>query len=142
MNDFIAIDFETAAESPDSAISIGLVKYRDYKPIGSYYSLIKPPKLYIRPDFTDLHGLTVDDVKNVPDFKYLWENELHGFFGTVPFAAHNAAFDMKVLCAVLRHYEISIPDTPCFCTLRLSRRVWPELRSHALASLAKNFSIT
>jgi len=142
VNEFIAIDFETATESPDSAISIGLVKYIDYKPAASYYSLIKPPVLFIRPDFTDIHGLTVDDVKDAPDFKYIWENELHGFFGTIPLAAHNAPFDMNVLRAVLLHYELPIPGTPYFCTLKLSRRVWPQLRSHALAKLAKEFAIT
>jgi DNA polymerase-3 subunit epsilon len=42
MNDFIAIDFETATQARESAISVGLVKYRDFKPISSYYSLIRP----------------------------------------------------------------------------------------------------
>ena len=142
MNEFIAIDFETGTESPDSAISVGLVKFCNYKPMASYYSLVKPPELYIRPDFTRIHGLVADDVKNAPDFKYIWENELHGFFGDVPLVAHNAAFDMNVLCAVLRYYDLSIPDTRYFCTLKLSRRVWPDLRSHSLKSLAREFNIT
>ena len=141
MNDFIAIDFETADYGAETAISVGLVKYHDYKPLASYYSLIRPPRLYIRPDFTDLHNLTVDDVRDAPDFKYIWENEIHGFFGSVPFVAHNAAFDMKVLRGVLNYYEIPVPQTPYFCSLQLSRRVWPELRSHALGELAKTFSI-
>lgn len=142
MNDFLAIDFETADYLPESAISVGIVKYHNYKPLASYYSLIRPPVLYIRPDFTDIHGLTVSDVEDAPDFKYIWENEIRGFFGSVPVAAHNAVFDMKVLNAVLNHYEIPAPETPCFCSLEVSRKVWPELRSHALAALAKHFSIT
>ncbi|MCL2833230.1 MAG: 3'-5' exonuclease [Treponema sp.] len=141
MNDFIAIDFETADLSADSAISVGLVKYRDYKPLASYYSLIKPPVPYIRPDFTELHGLTMDDVKDAPDFKYIWENEIRGFFTAVPFAAHNADFDMKVLSALLHLYEIPVPQIMYFCTLKLSRRLWPDLRSHSLANLAKTFNI-
>ncbi len=81
MNDFIAIDFETATGKPESAISVGLVKYRNYKPVSSYYSLIRPPNLYIRPDFTDIHGLTVDDIRDAPDFGYLWKNEIKRFIG-------------------------------------------------------------
>ena len=141
MNDFITIDFETGDYSPESAISVGLVKYRNYQPIGSYYSLIRPPKLYIRPDFTDIHGLTVDDISDAPDFAYLWKNEMKGFIGKTMLAAHNASFDMKVLKATLEYYELPVPKLPYFCTLNLSRHAWPKLESHALTALAKNFEI-
>ena len=94
MNDFITIDFETGVYSPESAVSVGLVKYRNYKPVSTYYSLIRPPNLYIRPDFTEeVHGLTVDDVKDVPDFAYLWKNEIKIFIGKTTLAAHNALDD-------------------------------------------------
>ena len=142
MNDFIAIDFETANDSPDSAISIGLVKYRVYKPLASYYSLIKPPVLNIWPRFTEIHGLTADDVKAAPDFKYIWENEIRGFIGSAPLVAHNTPFDMKVLSAVLNYYAIPVPPLPYFCSLRMSRNVWPELPSHSLKNLAKAFDIS
>ena len=141
MNDFIAIDFETGMYSPESAISVGMVKYRDYQPTGSYYSLIRPPKLYIRPDFTALHGLTVNDIRDAPDFKYLWEHEIREFIGATVLAAHNARFDMGVLGAALEWYGLEIPHLRYFCTCILSRRVWPELRSHALTALAGHFGI-
>jgi len=141
MNDFITIDFETGVYSPESAVSVGLVKYRNYEPIGSYYSLIRPPKLYIRPDFTEIHGLTVDDVIDAPDFGYLWKNEIKGFIGKTMLAAHNASFDMKVLKAALEWYELPVPKLQYFCTLNLSRHAWPNLKSHALTALAKNFEI-
>jgi DNA polymerase-3 subunit epsilon len=141
MNDFIAIDFETATHSPESAIAIALVKYRNYKPVCSYYSLIRPPRLYVRPDFTKIHGLKIADVKDAPDFKYLWENEISGFFKTAPFAAHNAQFDMNVLYSTLAWYHIPAPKTSCFCSLELSRRAWPELPSHSLSALAAEFGI-
>ena len=141
MNDFIAIDFETAAESPESAVSVGLVKYRNYKPISAYYSLVCPPNLYIRSDFTAIHGLTVEDVKDAPLFSYIWKNEIRGFIGETMLAAHNASFDMNVLRAVLKCYELPVPELPYFCTLYLSRHTWPKLKSHALASLAEKFGI-
>jgi DNA polymerase III subunit epsilon len=141
MNDFIAIDFETATESPESAVSVGLVKYRNYKPISVHYSLICPPNLYIRPDFTAIHGLSVEDVKDAPDFGYIWKNEIKKFTGKTLLAAHNASFDMNVLKAVLKWYELPIPKLSYFCTLYLSRHAWPKLKSHALTSLAKEFGI-
>ncbi|MCL2042802.1 MAG: 3'-5' exonuclease [Treponema sp.] len=141
MNKFIAIDFETATYKPNSAISIGLVKFCDYEPVDTFYSLIRPPKLYIRPDFTDIHGLTVDDVKDAYDFEYLWDNGISDFLEGLPLAAHNAAFDMGVLRATLEYYEIPLPKLSYFCTCNLARKTWPDLKSHALTALAKNFGI-
>jgi DNA polymerase-3 subunit epsilon len=34
-----------------------------------------------------------------------------------------------------------VPPFRYFCTLALARSVWPELESHALMALAKNFDI-
>jgi DNA polymerase-3 subunit epsilon len=138
---FIAIDFETAKYSRESACSVGLVKFLNGKAADTFYSLIRPPVLYIRPDFTDIHGLTVEDVRDAPDFAEVWENSLHPFIGDLPLAAHNAAFDMGVLRATLEWYELPVPPLKYFCTLKLSRAVWPELKSHALTSLGEHFGI-
>jgi DNA polymerase-3 subunit epsilon len=141
MNDFITIDFETATYSPKSAIAIGLAKYRDYKPVDSYYSLIRPPTLYIRPDFTDIHGLTVNDVRDAPTFPDIWDSAVKPFIGNYPLAAHYAQFDMGVLRSVLEWYELAIPDMQYFCTCKLARNVWPGLKSYALTALAEKFGI-
>ena len=141
MNEFITIDFETAKHSRESAIAVGLVKYHDYQPVDTFYSLICPPKLYIRPDFTGIHGLTIDDVRDAPSFAYIWESEAREFIGGTILAAHNAAFDMRVLRATLEHYEIPVPVISYFCSYILSKRVWPEFYSHSLVNLAKQFDI-
>jgi len=141
MNDFITIDFETGMYARNSAISIGLVKYHDYRSVDSYYSLIRPPQLYIRPDFTDIHGLTVDDVRDAPDFRHLWNNGIYDFLEEIPLVAHNAAFDMGVLGAVLEWYEIPVPELSYFCSCTLARHTWPGLGSYALTALAEEFGI-
>jgi DNA polymerase III subunit epsilon len=138
---FVSIDFETAKYSRESACSVGLVKYKDGKVTDTYYSLIRPPVLYIRPDFTEIHGLTVDDVKDAPTFADLWESAIKPFIGSLPLAAHNAQFDMDVLWHVLERYELDIPTVSYFCTCSLARHAWPELKSHALSALAEHFGI-
>jgi DNA polymerase-3 subunit epsilon len=137
---FVAIDFETGCYKQESACSVGLVKYQNGKETGSFYSLIRPPSLYIRPDFTEIHGITVKDIKDAPVFAELW-NSINTFIGDLPLAAHNAMFDMTVLHSVLDWYAIPVPPIRYFCTLALARSVWPELESHALTALAKNFDI-
>ncbi len=140
--DFVSIDFETADYARESACSIGLVKYQNGKVTGTYYSLIRPPVLYIRPDFTDIHGLTADDVKDAPVFADIWESSVKPFVGDFTLVAHNASFDMGVLRAALAWYELPVPRLRHFCTLSMSRRIWPEFKYHALTALAKRFKIT
>jgi len=138
---FVSIDFETAAYSRKSACSVGLVKYLDGKAVDTFYSLIRPPKLYIRPDFTEIHGLTVDDVKDAPRFDAIWDSKIKPFIGGLPLAAHNAPFDMSVLREVLEYYELDIPALPYFCTCKLARRTWYDLESYSLGALADKFNI-
>ena len=138
---FVAIDFETGNYSRESAVSVGLVKFKNNKAADTFYSLIRPSKLYIRPDFTDIHGLTAADVKDAPVFPEIWESNIKPFIANLPLAAHNASFDMGVLRAVLEWYDLEIPKQPFFCTCSLARRSWPELRHHGLTRLAGHFGI-
>ena len=141
MKDFIAIDFETAKYSRESACSVGLVKFENGEMTDSFYSLIRPPELYIRHDFTEIHGLTVDDVRNAPSFLEIWESAVKPFIGKHMLAAHNAEFDMGILKAVLQWYDLPIPKLHYFCTCSLARRTWPELKLHNLKFLAGHFGI-
>lgn len=138
---FVAIDFETAKYSRESACAIGLVRFVDGKAADTYYSLIRPPRLYIRPDFTDIHGLTVDDVRDAPRFINIWDSNIKPFIGDYPLAAHNASFDMGVLEAVLDWYKLDVPKLPYFCTCSMARNTWSGLKSYSLTNLAGHFGI-
>jgi DNA polymerase-3 subunit epsilon len=138
---FIAIDFETAKYSRESACSVGLVKFKNGKITDTFYSLIRPPELYIRPEFTDIHGLTIEDVRDAPSFAEVWQSSILPFVGDLPLAAHKAAFDMGVLQAALAWYELPVPPLSYFCTLALARGAWPDLKSHALTALGETFGI-
>jgi len=138
---FVTIDFETADYSRRSACSLGMVKYRNGRAVDTFYSLIKPPELYIRPDFTAIHGLTVEDVKDAPAFADLWEDKIYPFTEELPLAAHNAAFDMGVLFAAIEWYELPLHELRYFCSLKIARHTWPFLKSHALTALAREFDI-
>lgn len=139
--DFVSIDFETAQYARESACSIGLVKFSGGKEVDTFYSLVRPPNLYIRPDFTAIHGLTVDDVKDASPFDQIWDSGIKPFIGGLPLAAHNASFDMGVLQAVLEWYGAEIPELAYFCTCTLARRTWQGLESYALTALAQKFGI-
>lgn len=138
---FVALDFETANYPRESACSVGLVRFVDGAAADSFYSLIRPPVLYIRPEFTQIHGLTVEDVRHAPAFPDIWDSGILPFIGNLPLAAHHAAFDIGVLSGALEYYGLASPRLKYFCTLALARAVWPELKSHSLPRLGEEFRI-
>jgi len=140
--DFVTIDFETANYSRKSACAIGMVKYRNEQVVDNFYSLIKPPRLYIRPDFTEIHGITYEDVKDAPTFAELWGGKIYPFIRNIPIAAHNANFDISVLLAALKWYGLPNPSIQYFCSLQLARHTWKTFESYGLQSIANKFKIT
>jgi DNA polymerase III subunit epsilon len=118
---FTAIDFETANRSPISACSVGLVMVENNAIVKKQSFLIKPPSSYF--EFTDIHGITWNDVREVKTFKEQWENFTAYFDGIDFLAAHNAPFDQNVLRSCCTAYGLSYPDIDFRCTVKLSRSV-------------------
>ncbi len=117
---FTAIDFETANRYRNSACAVGLVKVKNGKIAHRYTSLIRPPRMWF--EFTDIHGITFDDVKHAPTFDRLLP-EIEDFFRGVEFlVAHNSAFDRSVLLKTCEYYDITPPDIEFRCTVKLARK--------------------
>lgn len=138
MNDFAAIDFETANQHPSSVCSIGVVVVRGGVITDSFYSLIYP-----RPDFftrftTRVHGLTMTDVEDAPPFPDVWARVAPLIDG-LPLVAHNSPFDEGCLKAVFREYHMDYPESDYrfHCTCRASRRIFgKQLPNHQLHTVA------
>ena len=77
--EYFAIDFETANDYQNSACSVGIVRFVDGEEKDSVYSLIKPAKMYFRPDFIDIHGISYGDVRNSPQFPEVWQTIIEPF---------------------------------------------------------------
>lgn len=137
--EYVAIDFETANASSNSACSIGLARFsEDGDEISSYYSLIAPAVLYFDPVCTSIHHLNSGDVSMAPHFDEIWP-DIKAFIGASPLVAHNAQFDMNVLSATLKSYSIGVPEYKYYCTFSLSRKLWKEKESYSLSYLASTF---
>jgi DNA polymerase-3 subunit epsilon len=117
---FLAIDFETANYSSDSACAIGLVRVKNGEIETQQHFLIKPPNR--RFVFTYIHGITWEHVKKEPSFQELWPN-LQPFFADIDFVvAHNVGFDRKVLASCCERYDLELPDFRYECTVQLARK--------------------
>ncbi len=118
---FVALDFETANHRPQSACAIGVVRVEDDVVVEQKCELIRPPSQWFA--FTDIHGITWNDVKDAPRFAEVWQ-KLQGLLdGAMFIAAHNAGFDRGVLRACLEDAGLPLPRLPFVCTMHMARRV-------------------
>ena len=130
---FIAIDFETANNSRNSACAIGLVRFENGKETDWAASLIRPPSSYFIKQWTEeIHHICWDDVYNKPTFDKIWNGTIVPFLNKtpdLPLVAHNATFDMGVLRACFETYGIDKPILHYFDSLPISRRTWRDRAS-------------
>lgn len=135
MGTFAVIDFETTGMSPECGArptEIGIVILRDGNIVDTYESLMNPG-VHIPSFIQELTGITDSMVKDAPPVDTVMREAADRILPH-QIVAHNAAFDSKFLDAEL--VKLARPrDTEMLCSLKLSRRVFPELASHSLASL-------
>ena len=136
MQDFAAIDFETANWFKHSVCSVGVVIVRGGKIADKIYSLIRPaPNWYSRHN-TAVHGLTKDDTDSAEDFPTVWAKIAPQIAG-LPLTAHYAPFDEGCLKAAHKHYGLPYPKYKFHCTCQAARRAFPELPNHKLRTVAE-----
>lgn len=121
MDNFAAIDFETANGCRSSVCAVGIVVVRDGKIVDKFYSLIRPTPNYYNYWTTQVHGLTRKDTDSQPRFPEVWD-QIKDRIAGLPLVAHNRAFDENCLKAVFQEYDMEYPDYEFHCTLIASRR--------------------
>lgn len=135
MQDFAAIDFETANNERSSVCSVGIVIVRDGEMTDTFYSLIRPEPEYYTYWCSRVHGLCRHDTENAPVFPDVWR-QIEPLIKGLPLVAHNRPFDEGCLKAVFRVYGMDYPDYVFYDTLCVSRRVFPKLENHQLHTVA------
>lgn len=138
--DFTAIDFETASKGKTSACSLGWCVVENNEITERHEILIKPDPFEFNEYNTKIHGITPEMVWDKPTFDKYWD-ELRPYIENRMVIAHNASFDVGVLCETLKHFNIPIPDFSYMCTVILSQKAYPDLPSHKLNNLAEALGI-
>ena len=101
--DFVAIDFETATSTPNSACAVGLAFVVGLEVVASTHQLIQPPGNQYDRGNINVHGIYPEDTEHAPDFLTVWQ-QLHPLLAGKALIAHNARFDMSVIKASLAAY--------------------------------------
>lgn len=121
---YVAIDFETANESRDSACAVGIAVIEDGKVTRSFERLIRPPTDHFSEWAFRKHGIHWRDVAREDDFGTVW-TAIQNQIGEPAFlVAHNAGFDQDVLATCCESSGIAPPDTEFVCTIEAASSVW------------------
>ena len=133
------VDIETTGGSAfyDRIIEIGILRVENNELISTFHSLINP-QTHLPREIELLTGITSANLEYAPTFNSLKTDILDILEGTV-FVAHNVRFDYGFLKREFQRENISF-STKHFCTVRLSRLLYPQFRHHNLDSIIERFN--
>ncbi len=138
---FLVVDLETSGMKPDIAeiIEIGAVEVDGFKQGKELSSLVNQTS-EISPRITNLTGiedwmlyLAPKQEEVIPVLKNMLENRI--------LVAHNLRFDQSFLKKAWRETLDEPLKIKGLCTVKLSRRTYPELASHNLDTLSEYLKI-
>jgi len=139
----IAIDFETANNHRESACAVGITVFESGELSEEHYYLIKPHSKYNNFSWRniEIHGITDKMVEDALEWDSVFEKIQH-LFRDCYVVAHNVAFDIGVFKSLNYLYHISFPAFPYFCTVELTRKLYPHLQNHKLNTVCEYMGIS
>ena len=128
------IDLETTGTSStvDRITEIGIVRVHEGELLEEWSTLVNP-ECPIPEEIQALTGITNAMVRGAPTFSQV-AAELRERLADHLFVAHNARFDYGFVKNEFRRLEIPF-TADVLCTVRLSRRLYPEAVGHSLDAL-------
>lgn len=140
--DYTVVDIETTGFDPmfDAIIEVAGIKYRDKNEVGRFQALVKPSYNGIPDYITELTGITNEMVADAPGIEEVLPRFLE-FIGEDVVVGHNAHFDVNFIYDYSGYLELKPFSNDFVDTLRLSRRLYPELKSHKLSALAEHLGV-
>ncbi|MEO8602236.1 MAG: exonuclease domain-containing protein [bacterium] len=139
---WVVVDLETTGGAPAQGhgiIEIGALKLRGGQVVERFAELVHPGRR-LPPFITGLTGITDAILADRPPIDTVLPRFAAFAAGSV-LVAHNAAFDMGFLDAARFGIDGRGFDEPHCCTLRLARRLLPQLRRKSLDALGGHFGI-
>lgn len=139
---YVVVDVETTggrAIAGDRITEIAAVVVQGGE-IREVYETLVNPERSIPPMISSLTNITWDMVKHKPRFAEITERLTSVLRGHV-FTAHNATFDWNFVSAEITRATGARLAGRRLCTVRLSRRLLPQLRRRSLDSVAHYFGV-
>ncbi len=138
---FVFVDIETTGLSAirERVIEVAAIRVEQGTVVKEFNKLIDPGTEL--PHFiSQLTGITPTDLRNAPVFADVVD-ELHDILDGAIFVAHNVNFDYSFLEQEFARAGKTFSPRR-LCTVRLSRALYPEHKSHKLANLIERYNFT
>lgn len=134
------VDIETTGSrvNIDRIIEIGIIRVENNKIVKEYQTLLNP-HTHVPPFIEAMTGIKVVDLEEAPTFNQV-KDEIQEILNDCFFVAHNVRFDYGFVRNEFRRHEVSY-TAKHFCTVRLSRALFPQYAHHNLDSLIERFNI-
>jgi DNA polymerase-3 subunit epsilon len=138
---FVVVDLETngGAAAAANIIELASARVRSGRVLAEFQQLVNPGS-QVPPFITRLTGIDDAMLADQPPITAVWPRFME-FLGDAVIVAHNATFDLGFLNAAAVAHGGRALSQPHLCTLRLARRLVPELRRRSLDALAGHFGI-
>lgn len=115
-----------------------IIKNDEGKELDYFHSLIQPQG-ELTPEITELTGINQTMLNQAPELHEVAHLIAEKLFGCT-IVAHKAEFDFGLLNKEMSRLELPLKNK-VICTLALTQRLIPELRSYSLKSLCKMLQI-
>lgn len=137
----IFLDLETTGMTAahERITEIGLVEVANGEVVGSWSQLVNPQKS-IPPFIQSITGISDAMVRDAPGFEQL-APRLYELLAGKLLVAHNARFDYGFLQSEFGRLGLSYVSR-VLCTVKLSRKLFPEHRRHNLDSLIERHGLS
>ena len=139
---FAVVDVETTGGRPhmgDRITEIAVVTVKSGAVVDVFDTLVNPERS-IPPFITRLTNISWEMVRDKSPFRDVCADVLRALDGNV-FVAHNASFDWRFLSAEVARSTGRELTGRRLCTVRLSRRLLPQLRSRSLDWVARHYGV-
>jgi DNA polymerase-3 subunit epsilon len=141
---FVITDIETTGLSPerDRVTEVACVRVEGGEIVSEQRTLVNPER-FIPQSISQMTGITNAMVMSAPKGDAIFPS-VRTWLGDdddAIFTAHNVTFDFNFLQSSFRRHSIPELAHTKLCTMRLSRRLLPARKSHALGELASYLGI-
>jgi DNA polymerase-3 subunit epsilon len=141
--DYAVVDVETTgtrAWAGDRITEIAVVAVRGGVVAETFETLVNPERP-IPPWVTRLTNITWSMVKDAPRFRDICDDVVRAMDGAI-FVAHNAQFDWGFVTTEIERATGRQLEGRRLCTVRLARKLLPQLRSRRLDYLAMHYGVS